>query len=700
MAYGVADSLGTTQLLNILDLVYEFNHNPGEPKRAIFAMFGRYSPPKGLLPPTSPNKVSKFLHDNFVNVFQTQLSVLNTAKGHTVTDALRRTFIKLNEKLFHYLRDQSMKQRKNSRASSTATSNSWMYDPALQRTGASACVVYFVNKRMYAANVGNAMAVVSRQGEAHCLSKVHDPYDRDETRHIRAAGGWISTTGKVNEEVDVSRSFGHFNLVPTVNAKPHVSTWDVSPLDEFVIIANRGLWDFIPVQTAVDIARSAAAQDPMIAAQKLRDFAMSYGADGSTMIMVVMLSESRLQQEYARLPGKRKDRDELTPALKDLSRFRPEIDPPVGHLALVFTDIRNSTHLWEVNPGMPTAMRLHNSLLRKYLRICGGYEVKTEGDAFMVSFPTALEAVWWCLAVQKALLEEAWPLEILECEDGKEDFDERGTRIRRGLLVRMGIHSGYPVCEPDPITHRMDYFGSMVNRSARVNSAAGGQIAVTGDIVREINARVFETEPESEYSKAQPQMAVEGIKTVGVSVIPVGEMKLKGFEFTEHISHIYIKGLEARENFKDTPSTTTGQASRVQFSVPQTKELGMLCLRLEALSGGRLFRAFPDRKGSVQSATNGPMGDLVVDVNKETPSTVFMADPQLLLPPMTEDCSDVDLMLVLDSLSVRIENAIRGIAERICPPTVDKAKFMAALMDGGDLDPRTLELISSVLQKL
>ncbi len=45
-------------------------------------------------------------------------------------------------------------------------------------------------------------------------------------------------------------------------------------------------------------------------------------------------------------------------------------------VTLVFTDIRNSTHLWEANPGMPTAMRLHNTLLRRQLRLCGGYEVK------------------------------------------------------------------------------------------------------------------------------------------------------------------------------------------------------------------------------------------------------------------------------------------------------------------------------------
>lgn len=721
MSYGIADSLGTSDALHILDLVHEFPTRPGEPKKAIFAMFGRYRPPKGLHPHTSPNRVSKFLRDEFVNVFTTLLQVdrkqedlvadamrrrkesvpdalrkreeketvpyaLRRKQGEGVPDALRRTFLELNRKLYLEL---SAFKRKNSQASSTAASRSWGDDPALQRTGASAVVVYFVDKTMYAANVGNAMAVVSRSGMAYCLSKKHDPYDRNEIHHIRSAEGWVSGAGLVNDEVATSRSFGNFLLVPVVNAKPHITTWQLGSSDEFVIIANQGLWDFIPFQTAVDIVGDTAGQDPMIAAQKLRDFAISYGADGSTMIMVVTLSKPTQEYRPKRVPET---------YIKDASRFKTEIPPPTGHLALVFTDVRNSTHLWEVNPGMPTAMRLHNQLMRWCLRNYGGYEVKTEGDAFMVAFPTALSAVWWCLTVQKKLLEESWPLEILECEDGKNVLDDNGLIIARGLSVRMGIHCGFPSCEPDPITHRMDYFGQMVNRAARVNSVAnGGQIMITADILREINVRCLDSteESESEYSKIQPQTAVDGIKEIGVVVEHVGEVKLKGIELPELLSVIYPKGLEGRHKLKEGPSNETGSASRVQLSVPQTKELGMLCLRLEALSGGRLFRSQPERKGSIASAVG--VGDEAGQEGEECPA-VFTADPELLLPKMCEASSDKDLMVVLDSLSGRIENAIESLARKFCPPSVDKDEFMAALMEGKELDARTLEYISSVLR--
>ena len=59
-----------------------------------------------------------------------------------------------------------------------------------------------------------------------------------------------------------------------------------------------------------------------------------------------------------------------------------------------------------------------------------------------------------------------WPLEIYEGADAcVETIDN--VEIYRGLRVRMGVHTGHPKAEPDPVTSRMDYFGPMVNRAAR-----------------------------------------------------------------------------------------------------------------------------------------------------------------------------------------------------------------------------------------
>jgi hypothetical protein len=94
----------------------------------------------------------------------------------------------------------------------------------------------------------------------------------------------------LNGELNVSRSFGHFHLIPVVNANPYISTIDLTEDDEFVIMASRGLWDRMSYQTAVDIARTEK-DDLMAAAQKLRDFAITYGADDNIMVMVIGVND-------------------------------------------------------------------------------------------------------------------------------------------------------------------------------------------------------------------------------------------------------------------------------------------------------------------------------------------------------------------------------------------------------------------------
>ncbi|KAJ6558075.1 hypothetical protein B0H19DRAFT_128004 [Mycena capillaripes] len=610
MSYGIADTLGKNQHLNMLDLVHEFR---GMKKDAVFAMFGRAQPPKQLPAATTSNRLAKYLQENFVRVFISQIDSLDPERSEGVPDALRRSFLKLNLDLHNTLFSATRKMSQTN----VAGANPVTTDPSILRSGASGIVVYIIDKKMYVANVGNALAVISKGGSAIPVSRKHDPYDREETARIRAAEGWISPPGLVSDEIDISRSFGFYHLMPIVNARPDIVTYDLTELDEFIIIANRGLWDYVSYQTAVDIAQRT---DPMVAAQKLCDFAISYGADDSTMIMVIGVADLFKGAATVPAPDKRKKRG-IGIIDRTLNRLKEEVSPPVGHVAIVFTAIIHSVHLWEDDPGMPTAMRLHNTLLRRFLRLCGGYEVKTERDSFMCSFPTALAAVWWCMTVQVELLSVPWPLEILECADGKNIYDKEGRLIARGLSVRMGIHCGAPLCETDPVTSRMDYFGPMVNRSSRIEgSAAGGHIVCSSDVIREINAKILEIEPETEYSDAQPQEAIDAIRRLDPIVVPVGEVKLKGLEVPEVLSLVFPSKLTGR---KDLDDPTEVSSSRIQFSLAQIRELAIICLRLEMSTSGRVFRPYPERKGSLQGPEDLP--------DEDEPSIfLFHADPEFV----------------------------------------------------------------------
>ena len=290
-----------------------------------------------------------------------------------------------------------------------------------------------------------------------------------------------------------------------------------------------------------------------------------------------------------------------------LARLEREVPPPVGEVALVFTDIKNSTLLWEYYPvNMRSAIKTHNTIMRRSLRNVGGYEVKTEGDAFMVCFPTITTAISWCFMVQSQLLMADWPQEILDAEDGKPVYDtETGTMLYRGLSVRMGIHFGAPVCEVDPITRRMDYFGPVVNRASRISSEAdGGQIAVSSDVVRELEniERVLERQDSPEMAAANSVLVKDmmSLKSTGFKISPVGERKLKGLENTEFLYLICQKSLSGRlqlakllsndEELSPGPDQVFESLSSVAVKPSHVRNLNMLCKRLEKLNSVVTFR--------------------------------------------------------------------------------------------------------------
>ena len=54
-------------------------------------------------------------------------------------------------------------------------------------------------------------------------------------------------------------------------------------------------------------------------------------------------------------------------------------------VTLVFTDIQDSTRLWDGHlDAMQKSLQLHNHTVRALIAQCHGYEVKIIGDAFMV----------------------------------------------------------------------------------------------------------------------------------------------------------------------------------------------------------------------------------------------------------------------------------------------------------------------------
>ena len=513
MTYGMADSLGKYEHLSTIDLVVpKFR---GHETETLLGMFD------GQAMSSGGSRVARYLHENFEYHLTEELSRLK--KEETPADGLRKTFLALNKDLATHA-SQTLDEKEHrapsmSHRGSTSTAHSLTVDDL--SSGGVATVAYLENMELYIANVGDAQAMLIQSDGAHkILTRKHEPADRQERERIREAGGYVSRHGKLNEALEVSRAFGYIQMMPAVMAAPHVSRCTLKESDEMILIASKELWDYMSLDMVVDVARSER-NDLMRAAQKLRDLAMAFGSTDKLMVMMIGVSELKRRnarkypgqtlsmvqsqmQDDSILSAKRIKKTKDRPDDSTLQRLDPEVEAPKGYLSMVFTDIKSSTTLWETYPvAMRSAIKLHNEVMRRQLRVIGGYEVKTEGDAFVVSFPTATSALLWCFVVQQHLLDVDWPPEILDSLHCQEVLDADDNRIYRGLSVRMGAHWGEPVCEPDPVTRRMDYFGPMVNRSARISGAAdGGQIYVSSDFVAEIH-RALEIHADDERSMSR-----------------------------------------------------------------------------------------------------------------------------------------------------------------------------------------------------
>ncbi|KAI1808285.1 adenylate cyclase [Daldinia bambusicola] len=628
LPYGMADTLGRSEHLSTIDLVVpRFNSSDSETLLGLF---------DGQALSSGGSKIAKYLHENFGHIFSMELKALKTRQNETPVDALRRAFLALNKDLVTVANEHSEKRPLMSHRGSSA---SVVLSKEDLNSGGVATVAYLQGQELYVANVGDAQAMLIQSDGVHkILTRKHDPAEPNERQRIRDAGGWVSRQGKLNDLLEVSRAFGYIDLMPAVQAAPHILQVPITPQDETILIATKELWQYLAPGLVVDVTRSERG-DLMRAAHKLRDLAIAYGATGKIMVMMISVSDlKRRQERSARLhrgqsmslypsgvpddfqyPIKRGRKAKGEVQDSTLHRLEAEVPAPTEKPSIVFTDIKNSTNLWETYPSaMRSAIKVHNEIMRRQLRRIGGYEVKTEGDAFMVSFPTATSALLWCFAVQTHLLTADWPSEILNSVSCQEVYDNDNVLIFRGLSVRMGIHFGEPVAEIDPVTRRMDYFGPMVNKASRISSVAdGGQITVSTDFISEIQ-RCLETYQEHERNgtagnddtfdddatSAAIRRELKSLSSQGFEVKDMGERKLKGLENPEGIYSLYPHALAGRIEYHNNAQITADSAEKPATLQPGSDlgfdpaliwslwrvslRLEMLCSSLEDMSSGGL----------------------------------------------------------------------------------------------------------------
>lgn len=176
----------------------------------------------------------------------------------------------------------------------------------------------------------------------------------------------------------------------------------------------------------------------------------------------------------------------------------PEL--PEGIVTFVFTDVEGSTRLWEEAPeSMMEALNQHDEVIDAAIAEHGGISVKPrgEGDSRFLVFTEAAGAVAAMAKIQAGLADVGWA-------------------TPRPIRVRASIHTGAADLQLG------DYYGSAVNRAARLRGIAhGGQTVMSGSTWELVRDRL----------------------PGGVSVRDMGEHGLKDLSRPEHVFQIDVPGV-------------------------------------------------------------------------------------------------------------------------------------------------------------
>ncbi|EXB95021.1 putative protein phosphatase 2C 76 [Morus notabilis] len=153
--------------------------------------------------------------------------------------------------------------------------------------GSTASTAVLVGNHLYVANVGDSRTIISKDGTAIPLSEDHKPNRSDERKRIESAGGVIMWAGtwRVGGVLAMSRAFGNRMLKQFVVAEPEIQDLEIDEEFELLVLASDGLWDVVPNEDAVSLAREE--EEPEVSARKLTEVAFTRGsADNITCIVV------------------------------------------------------------------------------------------------------------------------------------------------------------------------------------------------------------------------------------------------------------------------------------------------------------------------------------------------------------------------------------------------------------------------------
>ncbi|KAI9087767.1 phosphatase 2C-like domain-containing protein [Phlyctochytrium arcticum] len=241
---------------------YGFQNTPGNGWFAIF---------DGHAGKAAAEWCGDHLHENFETILMDNPNI-------PVLEALNKAFL---------MTDLQLSERKASYSGCTAVVG---YVRTEDRHGPK--------RVLYTANVGDARAVLCRNGKAIRLSYDHKGSDSFEAKRIVESGGFMMNN-RVNGVLAVTRSLGDITMKEWIIGSPYSTETVLDENDTCLILACDGIWDVCLDQTAVDLVKKTA--DPQQASEDLLDHALENFSTDNLSVLTVKFDETFMRRRNAEL---------------------------------------------------------------------------------------------------------------------------------------------------------------------------------------------------------------------------------------------------------------------------------------------------------------------------------------------------------------------------------------------------------------
>jgi len=178
--------------------------------------------------------------------------------------------------------------------------------------GCTSVVVVVNGTTITVANAGDSRAVMMRKNDkVFPLSYDHKPSDEIESTRINGAGGFVNQFGRVNGNLNLSRSIGDLKYKQNVEvareqqmitAEPDLITVEMLPDDEFIVVGCDGIWDCLTneeccqfVKTRIDEMTPAKIIEECLDTIVSEDprATQGIGGDNMSLLLIDLRSETR-----------------------------------------------------------------------------------------------------------------------------------------------------------------------------------------------------------------------------------------------------------------------------------------------------------------------------------------------------------------------------------------------------------------------